>query len=118
MSLSLTIKHQTVNIFQVKHIRGILFDDAEKTAGTKTKAQSNNNKNQSSIHLEIKAVNILKPVATAKKAKLSQDDSAITYKIATQESPVTDKIVQQKFNVVARSNNSSGSSTVTVTNNE
>lgn len=86
---------------QVKHIRGILFDDAEKTAKTKTKAQTNS-KNQS-IHLEIKPVTFLKPAAiitTNKKAKLTQDDSAVTYNVPRIE---PNKLVQQKFSVVARS---------------
>lgn len=103
--MSQSIKHQTIDIFQVKHIRGILFDDTEKSSGSKAKAQSNS-KNQS-IHLEIKPMQFLKPTNTAaanKKAKLSQDDSAVTYKLASIEPLSGDKIVQQKFSVVARSN--------------
>lgn len=105
--MSHSIKHQTINIFQVKHIRGILFDDTEKSSGSKAKAQSNA-KNQS-IHLEIKPIQFLKPTNTAtvtaanKKAKLSQDDSAVTYKLASIEPLSNNKIIQQKFSVVARS---------------
>lgn len=102
--MSHSIKHQIINIFQVKHIRGILFDDTEKTAGTKTKAQSNS-KNQS-IHLEIKPVKFLKPttpVTTNKKAKLTQDDSAVTYNAPRIGPMANNKLVQQKFSVVARS---------------
>lgn len=101
LSMSHTIKHQTVNIFQIKHIRGILFDDTEKTAGTKAKAQS---KNQS-IHLEIKPAKFTKPTSTItsnKKAKLTQDDSALTYKPTSKESTVNNNLIQQRFTVVTR----------------
>lgn len=88
----------------MKHIRGILFDDAEKKGGKSTNAQANN-KNQS-IHLEIKPVKVTKPTSTvttataAKRSRSSQDDSAISYKIMSNDS--YNRIIQNKFDVVSR----------------
>lgn len=78
-----------IHIFQIKHVRGILFDDVEKSnRGSQASSQSNA-KNQS-IHLEIKAVKFLKPTSAAatthKKANVTQDDSVLNYKVSTKES--------------------------------
>lgn len=86
--------------FQIKHIRGILFDDAEKSGRNKTASQANN-KNQS-IHLDIQLVKFPKPTSTAiasnKKAKITQDDSALNYKVSAKETTMTaNKLVQQKL---------------------
>lgn len=86
MSASPTLKHQTIHIFQVKHIRGILFDDAEKSNRRNQSTSQQMSKNQM-IGLEIKTMTFLKPAtplsSTAKKAKTSQDDSVLNYATST-----------------------------------
>lgn len=84
----------------MKHIRGILFDDIEKSGGKRTNSKSQ------SIHLEIKPIKFLKPtsttIATNKKSKLTQDDSAIPSKASTREVMVNDRVFPNKFDIVAR----------------
>lgn len=80
----------------MKHIRGILFDDAEKS---RRGGQSSNNNKSSSIHLEINPVPVIQiqenPTKTViasasgsnKKStsKLSQDDSVLNFKVSSRD---------------------------------
>lgn len=94
--------NQTIHIFQIKHIRGILFDDAAEKSKRKPASVQSTSKPQS-IHLEIKPVKMSKlTIPSNKKAK---DDSIVSYKIPTKESMTSIRMVQQKFDVVARSSN-------------
>lgn len=86
-------------LFQVKHIRGILFDDAEKSRRGSGGGQSNSGNKSSSIHLEINPVQVIQiqenPTKTViasasgsnKKStsKVSQDDSVLNYKVSSRD---------------------------------
>lgn len=85
-----SIKHQTIHIFQIKHIRGILFDDTEKSGRNKSTAQS------------ISSLKFAKPTTTGiaanKKVKITQDDSVLNYKVSAKETIKTaTKLPQQKL---------------------
>lgn len=83
--------------FQVKHIRGILFDDAEKSRRG-SGGQSNSGKSPL-IHLEINPVQVIQiqenPTKTViasasgsnKKStsKVSQDDSVLNFKVSSRD---------------------------------
>lgn len=77
----------------MKHVRGIFFDDAEKSRRGSGGGQSNTNKSPL-IHLEINPIPLISRTAkktsstesNAKSAlKFSQDDSVLNFKVSSQD---------------------------------
>lgn len=99
-----------IHVFQIKHIRGILLeseDEEQKKSTTKTTNPSNikkksiqsNNSSSNSVN-SIKASPDINQLLKKDKTSLNDSNSSLSFKIVT--NTLINKVVQQKFDVVAR----------------